>query len=115
MANKSSTNNDIILAISKLTDEMTALERANQVQHNEKMGRLEAIEVQVKYTNGRVTKLEKRLGEMDAVNAYKDKQAAQMPMQAVKVETNNSWDWKTVLAILLTLATAIAGIAGVVK
>jgi TolA-binding protein len=82
-------------------------------QHIEVTERLGAVEEQVKYTNGRVRALETRAIESDAVEKYKREQEVKQPIQQVKVEANNQWDWKTVLAILLTLATGIAAVLGV--
>jgi hypothetical protein len=82
--------------------------------HKETSDRLGAVETQVKYTNGRVKALETRAAQYDAVEEYKNKVAQQpVPATAVKVETSTTWDWKTVLAIILTLATAVAALAGV--
>lgn len=104
---------ELLDAIHKLETKVDRLEDKQLTQHSENMSRLEAIEAQVKYTNGRVRGLELTRERNEAVEAYKNTQSAQQPMMGVKVETNNTWDWKVVLAILLTLATAVAAIAGV--
>lgn len=62
-------------------------------------------------TNGRVTELERKWERREGYE-QRIKEEQRTAIAAVKVETS-TWDWKTVLAIILTLATAIVGIAGV--
>jgi len=106
MAAKTPTNTDIFKLLGVIQDE-------NMARHNENSKRLDGIESQVKYTNGQVRSLNEWRSNVIAVE--EDRARRQSNMQAVKIETGNQWDWKTVLAILLTLATAIVGVAGVTK
>lgn len=78
------------------------------VAQGKTLERVEATHNLAVKTNGRVTKLEGEFIAFNAVEEYKNRQAYQ-PIAAVKVE-NSGWDWKTVLTIVLTLATAVTGI-----
>lgn len=101
----------ILKAISVLTAKVERLEIDTLRQHTEKMVVMTEIQAQVKHTNGRVTALERKMDKQDAIEEYKSKMLSQPT--TVSVATTTTWDWKTVLAIILTLATAAAGVAGV--
>lgn len=88
---KNPTNKDIVQLIT--------------LNHEEVQTRLLKVEEQVKLTNGRVKKLETIQERADAVEEYKKTQGAQSGS-----DPKVSWDWKMVLAILLTLATIFAGV-----
>lgn len=105
MAKASPTNNDIMKFLSIIQDE-------NTERHNETAKRLAAIELQVKYTNGQVRDLQQwRSNKEAAERAVSEYRNENQP--TIKVNNNFQWDWKMVLAILLTLATIFAGIVGV--
>lgn len=102
---------EILDALSKLSTKVDRLEVDTLRQHTEKMVLMADIQAQVKYTNGRVTALERKMDKAEAVEDYKAKMALQPT--TVDVDTTTSWDWRAVLAIILTLATAVAGVIGV--
>lgn len=106
-------NLEILDAITKVASNVGRIESEMNAQHQEKMDELVEIKKQVKYTNGRVSRMERKWSDQEAVDKYK---LMNPPTSStVKVETSTTWDWKTVLAILLTLATAVVAIAGVTK
>lgn len=93
---------------------ITDLKVEGKANHKEVSKRLKDVEEQVKYTNGQVRALNTWKIETEAVDKYKSMNPQNS--STVKVETNTSWDWKTVLTIILTLATAItAVVAGLAK
>ena len=65
------TNSDIITAISNVSAEVGAIKAENHTRHQENSKRLNAIETQVKYTNGRVKAMETKWERAEAVEAYK--------------------------------------------
>lgn len=91
MPTKSSTNTDIINLLTS--------------QHDEVKDRLIAVEAQVKYTNGRVNRMEAKWEAQEAVEKYKSSQPT--------IQVNNQQtDWpKIVLAVLGVLGTALGVIA----
>lgn len=109
---RATTNLEVLQAVSEIAAKLARVEAEMNAQHQEKMDELVEIKEQVKYTNGQVKALKQWKSNVEAVDRYKAEQASQ-PMMGVKVETNNAWDWKVVLAIILTLATAVAAVAGV--
>ena len=101
---KSPTNTDIITEIRVMQLEQTR-------QHKENSRRFDTIEQQVRATNGRVKALETQNERRSAVEEYKEQQRHNRP-ERVRIEKTSNWDWKVVLTIILTLATAVVAITG---
>lgn len=80
-------------------------------QHRENSKKFDAVNERLDYTNGNVKDLLLWKSNQEAIEKYKKDNP--VPTTTVKTEISNQWDWKMVLAILLTLATIFAGIVGV--
>lgn len=108
MSKAAPTNTDVIRAVMTVSADLATLKSEVEIQHKEKMVELAALTEQVKYTNGQVRELKQWRSNQEAVENYRKSIEPQPPM--VRVNNNLQWDWKTVLAILLTLATIFAGV-----
>lgn len=64
-------NTDLMAVLSELSNEFASFKATTQAHHSEKIRRLEAIEEQVRYTNGQVKELKLWRSNLDAINSFK--------------------------------------------